>query len=311
MCVQLRRISAKAVASELPTRIISPSRGALFGCIRAPAGLTATRDSFTIPSVAAEWKNAIVLSFVRAQALGRVRLDDGTEMPFDVVAATAGEPRAGQAVRVKVGLGRLGRPKIEVLESLDSLDEADEPPKASFTDALRALRAEGLARALTPKVARAIAHDLFDDDNLDAEALVAVLAEYYGDDRKGAARARADKWLSHDWHFGQETHNVVAEFAALVGGIPLVVQVANLEREGVLRVQPVGGKVRDLDFSFTSRSKTLCLEDLATLFNELLAAKGDTRRFYSLETGGDWFAFYLLDAEVAQRLADVLPFNES
>ncbi len=252
-------------------------------------------------------KTGRIVAFSTEQGFGRVRLDDGTEMPFDVGASTT-VPVVGDVVRVEIGVGRLGRPKVIALASLDDTEESDDDHEVSFADALAALRAEGLARELSDKRAASLAADLFGDDadeeDFGAGDLLDVLAAYYDEGAKGAARAQHDKWLAHDWRFGQETDDVVAEIAALVGE-PLLVQVSNAGSTLTLRER--SGATHAIDFSAKSMTS---LATIVSLWNELLARAGDRRRFYSLDTGGDWFAFYLLEPERAERLRRSLPFDE-
>jgi hypothetical protein len=56
------------------------------------------------------------------------------------------------------------------------------------------------------------------------------------------------------------------------------------------------------EYAFDVRS----LDDIVEFVNGVLAAAGEARRFYALQTDGDWHAYLALSHECAQRLARVL-----
>ena len=77
-------------------------------------------------------------------------------------------------------------------------------------------------------------------------------------------------FLSHDWRFGQETDDVVAELARCLEGEPLTFEKAWVEQVDLEE----GG-----------------LDAVAAFINDKLAAASARRRIFSLETDGDWHAY--------------------
>jgi hypothetical protein len=234
--------------------------------------------------MAEKWQRARVVAFTEEQGFGRA-LVDGRELVFDATAVVGRLPQAGEIVKVRAGEGLRG-PKIVALRSLEP--EVREEAYALPKKAAALLRELGVAPSLDDRALRRVLREL------DSFALVDVLCAYYDEEPE---RAVADGFLTHDWRFGAETDDVIAEFAARVSGEPLLVQIENDPERGVLRARAKDGRDRAFDFGADASLATI-----AEAFDEELARAKDPRRFFSLETGGDYFAFLLLRPAVASRL---------
>jgi hypothetical protein len=92
------------------------------------------------------------------------------------------------------------------------------PKPLPIVRAVEAMQTEGLASELTPEVLADLAQELCDADEFDGDFPFAdVLDAYYCDDISGERRSIHDGYIRHDWRFGQETNDVVAELCALLG----------------------------------------------------------------------------------------------
>jgi hypothetical protein len=100
----------------------------------------------------------------------------------------------------------------------------------------------------------------------------------------------AEGYLSHDWRFGQETDDVVAELSARVGR-PLLRQLGM--KSNIIEVERASGR---LDIEVES------LDDVVRAYNQALADAGDARRFVAVDTQGDWHAYFLLLLDVVSTI---------
>ena len=147
-----------------------------------------------------------------------------------------------------------------------------------------AMRAAGLFGELTDAV---LAEHVEGTQELD---IVALALSYYA---QSEARARRDRFLVHDWKFGQETDDVIAELCGLVGDPPLFVQLA-VEEDGIEVRGPSGEEFIAVEM----------LDDVVAHINAVLDGGtpfGDVR-FYALETGDERHAYFVLAAPEAARL---------
>lgn len=120
--------------------------------------------------------------------------------------------------------------------------------------------------------------------------IVALALAYY---EQSDERARRDRFLVHDWRFGQETSDVIAELCALIGDPPLFVQLA-VEDDGIAVRGPSGE-----DFIAVES-----LDDVVAHVNAVLDGGtpfGDVR-FHALQTGDDRHAYFLLGTLESARL---------
>lgn len=244
-----------------------------------------------------------VTRFRKEQGFGVITLEDGRDVKFDVATCTM-VPEEGDAVRLRIGPARWGG-GFKALHVEPALSVAPAPKAAMTLDQqIAILQGEHLVSGLSEQVMAELVAERFDHRLADA-TLIGILDGYYASED----RAIADGYLRHDHRFGQETHDVLAELAARVPGARLPRQLrwdaahttaerGHRETVATLHVElPDGG-----EYSFDVRS----LDDIVQFVNGVLAAAGDARRFYALETDGDWHAYLALSRECAQRLARVL-----
>jgi len=250
--------------------------------------------------------SARVLRFVHDHGFGSVLVDDGRELPFDVTVCVR-EPAVGDEARVQVARGTEGSSKVVFLEPVDEREREIEslPVRA----ALMRLHDAGLATGLTFEKLDVLVGERWAGDEAEAEIVSLLLAYYAAADRA----AFADGWFHCDWKFRDSTDDICAELSARVGAPPLLTLTSWSEREG--------DELEGLDTISTLHARRYdgreiarevrSVLDVVALFNEVLGERRDPRRFRSLETDGDWYAFVLLETETYESLARwrALPFD--
>ena len=266
--------------------------GILKGQLRASKVLLLSADP------AKEWAKARIESWNEASGVGTVRREDG------VVASFGGATRMRGRVRVRPG------EEVRVRcagEAVLELDEAT--PAPSLEEALARAQEAGLGRTMTTRTLRALRADVFGDDDEAAE-LFPILDTWYHDHPDLGV---ADGWVHHDWRFRNEVEDPIAELATLSRREPLLHLIAldartttargHQEDVLVLRLRTASGS----EVEHEARSYA----DVVDRYNAALAEAGERRRFVSLDTQGDFFAYAFLDPDVAKRLAAdrVLPFE--
>ena len=104
-------------------------------------------------------------------------------------------------------------------------------------------------------------------------------------------------FLAHDWRFGSETQDVIAELAQALADERLAMRQLSM-KDGVIEVEVAldGETFERHSINVTS------LADVGYKVDAWLAASGAARRVFQLETGGDWHAFLLCSPEVMDRL---------
>src|SRR5262249_26199009 len=157
-----------------------------------------------------------------------------------------GDPEVGEPVQVQVGVGRLGTRKVTALRSLEP--EIEVRPMLPAKKAVAALREHGLLGELDGRELTRVYREAKETCGGDDPDVETVLSLYYLDRDE---RRLADGYIEHDWRFGQETDDVVAELAELVGGKPLLVQTDGGADTGVLLARAQDG--RELRFDFRPR----------------------------------------------------------
>lgn len=132
------------------------------------------------------------------------------------------------------------------------------------------------------------------DENVDAASFFELLQVFYCSTQAGSASALKDGYLSHDWRYGQETDDIIAEFCECAhkpGWFKLIENAAAdmliFEDEAGVRHELCGTN----------------LGDVAEFFNERLEECGSDRRFYDVETDGDFYTFICLTKEHYESLA--------
>lgn len=235
-----------------------------------------------------------VSAFRKEQGFGTITLDDGRDVKFDASACTM-VPSEGEAVRLKIAPAKWGGGfKAVHVEPASSAVPAA-PRGKSLDEQLAILQGEHLVAALTEQRLAELVGELYGGRAEDA-TLLAIVDAYYTAE---PARAVAEGYLRHDARFGQETSDVLAELAERVPGVHLWRQLEWTKQ--TLNVELPDGSKRSVEVE--------SLDDVVALANEALAAAGDARRFYPLDTDGDWHAYLALTAARADRIARALPLQ--
>lgn len=148
---------------------------------------------------------------------------------------------------------------------------------------LREAQAEGILRGVTPEVLG----ELVDGG---VTSMRDLLEAYYADDE---SRMIEDGFLTHDWRFGQETDDVIAEISARIGGPPMFEQTA--KRDDVIEVRDRTGAHH--------RIEVTSLADVIDFFNVALSRGNDERRLVAFDDeDGDQLSYLLTTPEAAKRL---------
>jgi cold shock CspA family protein len=248
-----------------------------------------------------------VTSFKREQGFGVITLDDGRAVKFDASACTM-VPEEGAAVMLRVGPARWGGgfKALHVEEPRGSSILFPAAGAPTLDQQIATLQGEHLVGALSEHVMAQLVTDVFGGELGDA-TLIDVIDAFYVQDR---ARARHDGYLRHVRPFHHSSADILAEIAALVPDAALPRQLSWTQRTttergpseiiGTLHAGLPDGSERAVDVG--------SLDDIVFLVNDTLRAAGDPRRLYPLKTPGDWYAYLVLSADRAKRLASVLPF---
>ena len=161
-----------------------------------------------------------------------------------------------------------------------------------LTKQVAALREAGLFGDMTDAV-------LAEYCELETPEIVELILAYY---ELHSDRAARDRYLAHDWRFGQETDDVIAELSGLLGTPPLFVQLEN-GADGIVVRGPDGDETIEVDG----------LHDVVAHFNHALArgtSFGDVR-IYALETEDERHAYFALAKSAMERLtATGIPLYE-
>ena len=262
--------------------------------------------------------NGRVTSFRREQGFGVITLEDGRDVKFDASDCTM-VPEEGGLVRLRVGPARWGGGikalHVEPRGSSTLLVPAAPP---SLDQQIAALQAEHLVGTLSEHAMMQLVAEVFDGQLGDA-TLIDVIDAFYAHD---AARARHDGYLRYERPFHQATDDVLAEIATLIPGAAIPRQLSwSAQRPSGgpradaftarLRLEPIGFLRARMPDGTEQVLEVDSLDDIVSLVNDALRVAGDGRRLYPLDTEGDWHAYFVLTADRAKRLANVLPFATS
>lgn len=163
--------------------------------------------------------------------------------------------------------------------------------------ALQILKQNGKLSEMNDAVQAELLDEL--DTDIDDVDTMSMLTAFY--DFGLTKRGQRDGFLAHDWRFGQETDDVVAEFSALVGGGEPLLKFVKFDNDtGRVEVERRSGEVISAPFDGS-------LDDVAAVFNLELERFADKRRFVSLHTEGDFFSYYLLDLTAYKNLCTAAP----
>lgn len=144
--------------------------------------------------------------------------------------------------------------------------------------------------------------DVEDDDEL---GLISIVQSYYAQDFESdsnnlSPRAVKDGFLSHDWRFGQETDDVVAELCQLIGK-PIYRQIEYTEEPRTDCAATTTYLHMQSDSGERVKVKVDGLEDIVAFMNQALEKRGDRRRLASCDTQGDWYAYFLIGPDVYKK----------
>lgn len=197
------------------------------------------------------------------------------------------------------------------------------PEVKPFKSAIACLQKQNLLAELTAPVLKEILIELYGDPKIPSEQgdILQIIECYYRHDgsAKLSARAITDGFLTHDWRFGQETDDVVAEICTLLGGTPLFKQIryARPSDSAVHSIYATNATAQLIVENANGEQISFAVDsliDIVAFFNQELQRRADKRRFISLDTEGDYFAFYLMDKVTYKALLNcklpALPADE-
>ena len=141
---------------------------------------------------------------------------------------------------------------------------------------------------------RKLVHRVFPEDGeLDDSATARLLQHLHGE-TGGLSRG----FLCHDWRFGQETDDVIAEFAACLAGAPFqFTQLGQKPDELHVRTS-IRGKDTDTWVDLSESG----LQAVAAFVNQQLEAADSEVRVHTLTTDGDWHAYLIRPTAEVSRL---------
>jgi hypothetical protein len=189
----------------------------------------------------------------------------------------AGQVAAHKLIATVLAYGdeivRLPLPTVPDDGELVHFGDAGSPPRAEPTRAPKKMKklvstlvAHGLAPKQTAEELDEIAESAgwTEDDDIGDDAAANILAELHRE--KGTGRAHG--FIALDVRWGNDTNDVVAEFANALGD----------EAKAIASVRPPNAERGD------------DLDAFVRKLNAMLEAAGAARRIYALETAGDWTA---------------------
>ena len=236
----------------------------------------------------------VVKAFDKKTGEGVIVLESGTELPFSAqyvfysdadMTPTASDVVIGDAAKVSITFNSMGKRRASAVV-------LDRPPPRpmSFTSAFKELQALGFLSAWKLADAKVVVNRLYGElpKRFTRVHAMDLLTDYYG--TGPTERAIQDGYLAHDWRFGQETSDIVAEFVRVLG-CPPATQVKN-DADGVVVVDAA-----DPSATVTVRKE---LSELAQFFQTRFDALGIPRRLIELVTQGDQRVFVVRDAAVIQ-----------
>jgi hypothetical protein len=212
-----------------------------------------------------------ITRFDAGKGKGKVRLESGEELSFDVSVATSGELRAGQAAEVVTGIGVGAQLRVRLL-----LVEREEAPPLSFAQGFEALQLLGMLSAWSQEEAQAAAAGA---DSVSLETSGTLLMAYYGTQGR-SLRSQADRVAVLDEHFGDSPR------------IPV---------ENLVRFAP--SSLHQALVAAGASSKPLSLNNMLTAFNAVLQEAQVGQHYFLFDVGADSFAVTALRNDAFARTA--------
>jgi hypothetical protein len=178
-------------------------------------------------------------------------------------------------------------------------------------EAVRRLVEAGVVHGLDDPTLDRLRAECWDDDEEQMEdaGVLGVLTSFYESIEKG----KADGFYWRDDQFWNQTEDVVAELAPLLGEKPLFKQVdigeklVTTPKKEVLHVLSL-----ERDDGAHLEVEARSLDDVVAAFNQELKARGQARRLVPLDTSGEWRMYVAMDLEAARKLAreGALPIDD-
>jgi hypothetical protein len=200
---------------------------------------------------------------------------------------------------VVVSLEELADPKQKTLTFPDGSTfgkRASLPKPTASSAATRladALTAAGVMPAMEKSERALLLIELFGRDEIPTSGAAQLLQAVSNDD------ALDRGFIAHDWRFGQETSDVVAEFDRALGGGGVRLAQTRNDATGLAMRMTYGGEVEEVTFP-----NSVSLADVARRIDAFLAKAASPKRIYELESDGDGFAFLVVEKAVIARLRD-------
>ncbi len=242
----------------------------------------------------------VVKTFSKETGEGIIAIEGGPELVFTTAytfysdSSPTTDVVIGDAAKVSIVLNSMGKRRAQAV----TLDRP--PPKPlSFTAAFKEMQTLGFLTDWKLADAKRVVNQLYGElpKRFMHEHSLGLLSDYYG---TGATdQAVKDGYLSHDWRFGQETNDIVAEFVRALK-CPPATQIKN-DSDGVVARDAqdptlevvVKDDVRALAKFFQSRFETLQIP----------------LRIIEIKTDGDWFAFAVRDESLVQAFRTARAFD--
>lgn len=218
---------------------------------------------------------ATVLTYSKATGEGTLKTSVGHEFAFSAWMADTESIFVGDEASVNLCLDSRGKRRV------DRVVIVQRPARTvSFSAAVTEIKSLGFLCDWSTEHAHSEAGRLWDEipKRIDAAQASLFLRHYYG--MGPTDRAVSEGFLAHDWRFGQETDNIVAEFVRALR-CPPATQIRN-GAEGIV--------VRD-DNDQTIEVVVTDMTALARFFQGRFEALKSSRRLICLETDGDWLAY--------------------
>lgn len=242
----------------------------------------------------------VVKSFSKETGEGIIAIEGGPELAFSTMytfysdSSPTSDIVIGDTATVSIVLNSMGKRRAQAIH----LDRP--PPKPlSFTAAFKEMQTLGFLTDWKLADAKRVVNQLYGElpKRFGHEHSLGLLSDYYG---TGATdQAVKDGYLSHDWRFGQETNDIVAEFVRALK-CPPAKQIKN-DSDGVV--------VRDDQDPTLEITVKDDVRALATFFQSRLDALKIPLRIIEIKTDGDWFAFAVRDESMIQAFRTARAFD--
>jgi hypothetical protein len=206
------------------------------------------------------------------------------------------ENPAGEVIRATTGPASDIQPTASGTVVIGQPRQPRQPRAPGVPAAIEQLAATLAAFELIPAISRArlarVSRRLFPAGEVAGCAAACLLQELNQDDG-GLSRG----FIAHDWRFGQETDDVVAELARCLPDEPVTFSQTGSEPDALRIRVSRGGEATETWVDLEDGG----LDAVVDFLNGQLARAGARRRIFALETDGDWHAYIVrTPEEIAQ-----------